>query len=106
MLFDGLLAGRLDPRGHDRDDVEQPKRQVQERDGRGRRDCDRLQAGKEIEVLTGDSKKHSFGLDEKDSRVEMDPRITVGTKVRLVQDKDSSGRRMIRVVAIVSAFAR
>ena len=52
---------------------------------------------KEIEVMTGDSKKHSFALDQKDSRVEIDPRITVGTKVQLVQDKDSEGRKMIRV---------
>ena len=54
-------------------------------------------AGKEIVVLTGDNKKHSFDLDEKDSQLDMDPRVTVGTKVQLVQDKDSAGRRVIRV---------
>jgi hypothetical protein len=53
---------------------------------------------KEIEVLTGDNKKHDFALDQKDSRVEVDTRITVGTKVQLVQEKDSAGRKMIRVV--------
>jgi hypothetical protein len=52
---------------------------------------------KEIEILTGDNRKHSFALDQKDSQVEMDPRITVGTKVQLVQDKDSAGRKFIRV---------
>jgi hypothetical protein len=54
-------------------------------------------AGKEIEVLTGDNKKHTFGLDQKDTRVDMDPRVTVGTKVQLVQVKDDAGRKSIRV---------
>ena len=53
---------------------------------------------KSIEILTGDNKKHSFDLDEKDSQLDMDPRVTVGTKVQLVQDKDSAGRRVIRVL--------
>ena len=53
---------------------------------------------KSIEILTGDNKKHSFDLDEKDSQLDMDPRVTVGTKVQLVQDKDSAGRRVIRIL--------
>ena len=52
---------------------------------------------KSIEILTGDNKKHSFDLDEKDSQLHMDPRVTVGTKVQLVQDKDPAGRRVIRI---------
>jgi len=53
--------------------------------------------GKEIEVLTGDNKKHSFGLDQKDTRVDIDPRVTIGTKVQLVQTKDDAGRKSISV---------
>jgi hypothetical protein len=52
---------------------------------------------KEIEILTGDNKKHSFELDEKDSQLAIDPRVTVGTKVQLVQDKGSARRRVIRI---------
>ena len=52
---------------------------------------------KSIEILTGDSKKHSFDLDDKNTQFDMDPRVTVGTKVQLVQDKDSTGRRVIRI---------
>ncbi len=54
-------------------------------------------AGKEIEVLTGDNKKHSFGLDQKDTRVDIDPRVTVGTKVQLVQTKDNAGRKSLSI---------
>jgi len=52
---------------------------------------------KSIEILTGDNKKHSFDLDEKDLQLDIDPRVTVGTKVQLVQDKDSAGRRVVRI---------
>jgi len=27
----------------------------------------------------------------------MDPRVTVGTKVQLVQDKDPAGRKVVRI---------
>ena len=53
---------------------------------------------KEIEILTGDNKKHDFTLDQKDSRVEVAGEVTVGTKVQLTQEKDSEGRKLIRVV--------
>ena len=56
-----------------------------------------FKAGKEIEVLTGDDKKHSFDLDEKDTRVDIDPRVTIGTKVQVVQTKDDTGRKSIVV---------
>ena len=52
---------------------------------------------KSIEILTGDNKKHSFDLDEKDLQLNMDPRVTVGTKVQLVQDKDPAGRKVVRI---------
>jgi hypothetical protein len=52
---------------------------------------------KEIEVMTGDNKKHSFALDKKDLRLEIDQRVTVGSKVQLMQDTDSEGRKAIRV---------
>lgn len=55
-------------------------------------------AGKEIAVLTGDNKKHSFDLGQKDTRVDIDPRVTIGSKVQLVQSKDDAGRKMIQVV--------
>jgi hypothetical protein len=54
-------------------------------------------AGKEIVVLTGDNKKHSFDLDQKDTRVDIEPRVTIGTKVQLVQTKDDAGRKSIVV---------
>ncbi len=55
-------------------------------------------AGKQIEVLTGDNKKHGFDLGQKDTRVEIDPRVTIGTKVQLVQSKDDAGRKSIQVL--------
>jgi hypothetical protein len=53
---------------------------------------------KEIEILTGDNKKHDFALDQKDSHVEVAREVTVGTKVQLTREKDSEGRKLIRVV--------
>jgi hypothetical protein len=54
-------------------------------------------AGKEIVVLTGDNKKHSFDLDQKDTTAEIEPRVTVGTKVQVVQTKDDAGRKSVVV---------
>lgn len=51
----------------------------------------------EIVILTGDGKKHSFALDQKDSSAEVASGVTVGTKVQLIQEKDASGRKLIRV---------
>ncbi len=54
--------------------------------------------GKRIVVLTGDGKKHSYDLDDKKTGSSIDPRVAVGTKVRLDATKDSDGRRSLRVV--------
>ena len=51
-----------------------------------------------IEVMTGDNKKHSYDLDDKDSRAEIDLKVTVGSKVQLTEEKDSAGRKLIRVI--------
>ena len=51
-----------------------------------------------IEVMTGDSKKHSFDLNDKNSRAEVDMKVTVGSKVRLTEEKDPAGSKLIRVV--------
>ena len=56
-----------------------------------------FKAGKEIEVLTGDNKKHSFQLDQKETRVDIDPKVTIGTKVQVVQTKDDAGTKSIVV---------
>jgi len=52
----------------------------------------------EIVVMTGDNTKHSFDLDEKDTRAEVDVKVTVGSKVQLIQEKDPAGRTLIRVI--------
>ncbi len=54
-------------------------------------------AGKEIVVLTGDNKKHSFDLNQKDTRVDIEPRVTIGTKVQVVQTRDDAGSKSITV---------
>lgn len=57
-----------------------------------------LGPGKRIVVLTGDGKKHSYDLDDKKMAASIDPRVAVGTKVRLDSTKDNDGRRSLRVV--------
>jgi hypothetical protein len=54
--------------------------------------------GKRLVILTGDGEKHSYDLDEKKTAASVDARIAVGSKVRLDQARDESGRRSIRVV--------
>ncbi|MEO8191097.1 MAG: hypothetical protein ABI682_12210 [Acidobacteriota bacterium] len=56
-----------------------------------------LGAGKSIVVLTGDGVKHSYDLDKK-TVASIDPRVTVGTKVRLDTTKDNDGRRSLTVM--------
>jgi hypothetical protein len=51
-----------------------------------------------IEVMTGDSKKHEFDLDDKDTQASVDVKVTVGSKVQLTEEKDAAGRKLIRVV--------
>jgi hypothetical protein len=56
-----------------------------------------FEAGKSITVLTGDGSKHSYDLADDKTSASIDRRVTVGTKVRLDSDKDSAGRKTIRV---------
>lgn len=58
------------------------------------------EAGKKIEVLTGRGKKHDFDLDDKDTQVTVDPGVTVGNKVRLVQTEYDDGRKTVSVSPI------
>jgi len=58
--------------------------------------------GKSIEVMTGDKDTHSFDLDGKNDVVSVDPRTTVGSKVRLVEEKPENGVHRI-VVTIAPA---
>lgn len=58
-----------------------------------------LGAGKSIVVLTGDGVKHSYDLDKK-TVASIDPRVAVGTKVRLDTTKDNDGRRSLTVVPV------
>jgi hypothetical protein len=51
--------------------------------------------GKSIEVMTGDKETHSFDLDGKNQQVSIDPSISVGSKVRLVEEKGENDFHMI-----------
>jgi hypothetical protein len=55
-------------------------------------------AGKRIVILTGDGKKHDYDLADKKTTSSVDPRVTVGTKVRLDLARDNSGSRSLRIV--------
>ncbi len=59
-----------------------------------------LGPGKSIVVLTGDGEKHSYDLGDKKTVASIDPRIAVGTKVRLDTTKDNEGRRSLTVVPV------
>lgn len=48
--------------------------------------------GGKIEVMTGDKKTHSVDLSKKDVVAIIDPGIAVGSKVRLVEEKDSTSK--------------
>ena len=52
------------------------------------------EAGKKIEVLTGEKTRHTFALDGKDVVVSIDGPIAVGTHVRLVEEKGDRGSRL------------
>jgi hypothetical protein len=56
-----------------------------------------FKAGKSIEVMTGDQDKHAFDLDGENDVVVIDPRIAVGSKVQLVEEKSDRGARRITV---------
>ncbi|MDQ2869858.1 MAG: hypothetical protein M3S32_03875 [Acidobacteriota bacterium] len=59
-----------------------------------------LGPGKSIVVLTGDGEKHSYDLGDKKTVASIDPRVAVGTKVRLDTTKDNDGRRSLTVVPV------
>jgi hypothetical protein len=52
------------------------------------------QAGKKIEVLTGEKTRHAVSLDAKDLQVSVMGAVAVGAKVRLVEEKGDFGTRV------------
>ena len=48
--------------------------------------------GGKIEVMTGEKKTHAVDLSKKDVVAIIDPGITVGSKVRLTEEKDSQSK--------------
>jgi len=53
------------------------------------------EAGKKIEVMTGDKKTHTVALDPKDTAVAIDAAVAVGSRVRLTeQTGDDKARRV------------
>jgi hypothetical protein len=59
--------------------------------------------GRSIEVMTGEKETHSFDLDEKDEVISIDPRIAVGSKVQLVEEKPAGGIHKITVTIAPAA---
>jgi hypothetical protein len=53
--------------------------------------------GKKIEVMTGEKKTHSFDLDDKNTSSTIDPGVTVGSRVRLVEETGDDKTRRITV---------
>ena len=60
-------------------------------------------AGKKIEVMTGDNDKHSFDLDDAKVRVTVGAGVVVGAKVKLTQNTDDGGNKVIEVHVQVGA---
>jgi len=56
-----------------------------------------LAAGESIEVMTGKKETHRFDLDDRNLVVSVDPRTTVGAKVKLVEEKGDKGFHRITV---------
>ncbi|MEO6325419.1 MAG: hypothetical protein ABIT01_10965 [Thermoanaerobaculia bacterium] len=54
-------------------------------------------AGKKIEVITGEKKSHVYVLDAKDTSSTIDAGVTVGSRVRLVEDTGDNKTRQITV---------
>lgn len=63
----------------------------------------KFEAGKHIEVMTGEKETHSFALDGKDDVVSIDPRTAVGSKVQLVEEKPEGGVHRITVTIAPAA---
>ena len=55
------------------------------------------EAGKKIEVLTGESDKHSFDLDGEKNLVRVDGTVKVGSKVTVNRSTDSDGKKVIDI---------
>src|SRR6185369_9201742 len=54
-------------------------------------------AGKKIVVTTGEKKTESFDLDAKDTVATVDPKVAVGSRVKLVDEKNDAGQHKITV---------
>lgn len=55
------------------------------------------EAGKKIEVLTGTSDNHSFDLNDKDTTVNIDGAVKIGSKVSLTESTDDAGRKIVDI---------
>lgn len=55
-----------------------------------------FEAGKKLKVLVG-KKTHSFDLDEKKVNTTVDPAVAVGSKVKVIESKDASGKMTLTV---------
>ncbi|MGH9443778.1 MAG: hypothetical protein ACRD16_16055 [Thermoanaerobaculia bacterium] len=53
--------------------------------------------GRSIDVMTGENDHHHVDLTGKDTTVNVDPSVTVGNKVRLIETKDGHGHRTVDV---------
>ena len=56
-----------------------------------------FEAGKSIEVMTGNKDVHAFALDGKSDTLVIDPSVVVGSKVQLVEEKGAEGFHKIAV---------
>jgi hypothetical protein len=54
------------------------------------------QAGEKIKVLVG-KKTRSFDLDEKSVSTAVDPKVAVGSRVKVVESKDANGKKTLTV---------
>lgn len=52
------------------------------------------EAGKKIEVLTGENTRHAFALDAKDVQISVAGPVAVGSHVRIVSEKGDRGTRV------------
>lgn len=55
------------------------------------------EAGKKIEILTGDNEKHTFDLSDDKVRFTIDSGVVVGSKVKLDQRTDDNGKKVVEV---------
>jgi sRNA-binding protein len=55
-----------------------------------------FEVGKKIKVRVG-KKTHTFTLDSKSVETTVEPSVTVGTKVRIVESKDANGIKTLSI---------